>query len=88
MKRASFFTVILLFAFLTACQSTAKVSDTVDGIVLSASGALAEVRDRGANAVQPILETAQEIQKRAQNVESGILLINEGKRKIQEGLSH
>ena len=88
MRRIFFCFSLSSLVFAAACQPAARVSDTVSGIDLTASGALNEVSSRGMQAVQPIVETAQDVQKMAQNLENGLRKINEGKKQIQEGLSY
>lgn len=46
---------------------------------------VAEIKDRGAEVVQPVIDTAKSIQKRAETVKTGIQMVRDGVHAIGSG---
>lgn len=68
---------------LVGCSST---SATLNDISETASGRITEIKDRAQKAVEPIVETAKEIDKRVKQVQSGAKLIQNGVNTLKEGI--
>jgi predicted small secreted protein len=76
--------LLIISTALSACSKPAGI----DQAMQTASGAMHDAALRAQTAVDPIVETAKDVQKRAQMVKEGIDDINAGKQKIQDGLKH
>ncbi len=88
-----FLPMALSLIVLAACQNPQamvreKIETQVSEAMKTASGALTEAKNRVNTVVEPIVETATDIQKRAQTVKEGIEEITAAKAKIQEALGH
>lgn len=74
---------LLTSVLLAGCTST---SATLKDISATASGRITEVKDRAQKAIEPIVETAKEIDKRVKQVQSGAQLIQDGVNTLKEGV--
>jgi|GEM_PF-6067033 len=69
---------------LSAC--TQNIDKTVNDVVLTASGRVTEVKDRVHNAAAPIIETINNINKRAQKIKEGFSAIQDGAAILQDAV--
>lgn len=81
--RLSHISLLMAGSLLAGCAST---SATLNDISETASGRITEIKDRAQKAVEPIVETAKEIDKRVKQVQSGAKLIQDGVNTLKEGI--
>lgn len=77
--------IALAFIAITLAGCTGA-SVTLDDISETASGRITEIKDRAQKAVEPIVETAKEIDRRVKQVQSGAQLIQDGVNTLKEGI--
>lgn len=75
--------LILSLIHLSACSD---VSQTVDDLVQTASGRITEIKHRAAEKVQPVVETINEAERRADDLQKGIEKAKEAKDLIDSAL--
>jgi hypothetical protein len=67
---------------LTACGQATLLEDAIE----TASGRITEVKVRVQNTVDPIVETAENVNKRIKQVQSGAQMLKNGVDAIKEGV--